>query len=285
VIGFNFRNDKVDVFIPDDCMAGPALERTTHLSIAAHPDDLEIMSYQAIAACYKKEHEWFSGFVVTDGSGSPRGGDFKSCSLQQLAAARAYEQKQAARIGEYGSLVMLNYTSQEVKNDRPHDLVHDLQELIRLARPRVVYTHNLADRHPTHVAVALRTIEALRGLEEPFRPHRLYGCEVWGSLDWLPGEDKVVFDTSLYPDLASSLIKVFESQIGIGKHYDTAVMGRRMANATFSDPHQADEHRSVTFGMDLTPLVEDPKIEIEDYVRRLLERYAKDVLDRMKELT
>ena len=39
--------------------------------------------------------------------------------------------------------------------------VEDLAGLLRLARPEVVYTHNLADKHPTHVAVALRTISAL----------------------------------------------------------------------------------------------------------------------------
>ena len=59
-----------------------------------------------------------------------------------------------------------------------------------------MYTHNLADKHETHVAVALRTIAAIRGLPEEERPARLLGCEVWRDLDWMLDEEKVVLDLS-----------------------------------------------------------------------------------------
>ena len=68
--------------------------------------------------------------------------------------------------------------------------------LIGEARPAVVYTHNLADKHDTHVAVALRTLAAIRSLPADVRPAAFYGCEVWRDLDWMVDEDKVAFDVT-----------------------------------------------------------------------------------------
>jgi hypothetical protein len=73
------------------------------------------------------------------------------------------------------------------------------------ARPRILSTHNLADKHDTHVGVALRTIESIRELPVAQRPKKLYGCEVWRGLDWLPDSDKVVFNFREYDNVAPSL--------------------------------------------------------------------------------
>ena len=43
-------------------------------------------------------------------------------------------------------------------------MVEDLKTLIAVMKPQVIYTHNLADKHDTHVAVTLRLIRALREL-------------------------------------------------------------------------------------------------------------------------
>lgn len=101
------------------------------------------------------------------------------------------------------------------------------------ARPKILSTHNLADKHDTHVGVALRTIESIRELPVAQRPKKLYGCKVWRGLDWLPDSDKFVFNFREYDNVAASLIGVFDSQISGAKRYDLAIMGRRRANATF----------------------------------------------------
>ena len=116
-----------------------------------------------------------------------------------------------------------------------------MSTLLRATQPQIVYTHNLADKHDTHVGVALRVIEALRRLDQAERPARLVGCEVWRALDWMVDPDKVLLDVSDHENLQSALLGVFDSQIVGGKRYDLASMGRRRANATYFESHGVDD--------------------------------------------
>jgi len=102
----------------------------------------------------------------------------------------------------------------------------------------MVYTHNLADKHDTHVAVALRLIQALQQLEPSERPAQVIGCEIWRALDWMVDSEKVVMDVSEHQNLQTALLGVFDSQIAGGKRYDAAAISRRLANATFLSPTQ-----------------------------------------------
>lgn len=280
-----YQNEEAWIFVPDGTNTADALQRTTHLSIAAHPDDLEIMSYHAIARCFRDEEDWFSGVVVTDGAGGPRSAGNQANAVEQMKELRKREQMKAAAIGEYSALVMLNYSSGGVKGHKAEKLVGDLRELIRLTRPKVICTHNPADRHDTHVAVALRMIDALRGLDPGFHPQEFYGCEVWRSLDWLTDEDKIQFDAGKYPDLAASLLGVFDSQIRNGKNYVKATLGRRVANATFAESHSHDEYEAVAYGMDLMPLLENPGMKVGDYLKAHIDRFTEEVLGCIKILS
>src|SRR5258708_33592048 len=69
-----FHNSNADLFIPDGTAPDAAIARATHLCIAAHQDDIEIMAYHGIAECFGRKDKWFSGVVVTSGAGSPRSG-------------------------------------------------------------------------------------------------------------------------------------------------------------------------------------------------------------------
>jgi LmbE family N-acetylglucosaminyl deacetylase len=95
-----------------------------------------------------------------------------------MRVVRRQGQKKAALVGEYAVQVLLDYPSSTVKDGSNKDPVEDIASLLRMARPEVVYTHNLADKHDTHVGVSLRVIEAMRSLPPEGRPERLYGCEI-----------------------------------------------------------------------------------------------------------
>ena len=57
--------------ITPDGKSGPdAINRTTHLGIGAHQDDLEFMAFHGILACYDCTDRWFGGVTITDGRGS-----------------------------------------------------------------------------------------------------------------------------------------------------------------------------------------------------------------------
>lgn len=130
-----------------------------------------------------------------------------------MKAIRIEEQKKAAHVGGYSVQFLLAHPSKAVKDreDGEH-IAEELAGILRAARPRFVYMHNLADKHETHVATALKALAALRSLPEEERPEKLFGCEVWRDLDWMSDEEKVFLDTGAYPHLARALSGVFDSQ-------------------------------------------------------------------------
>lgn len=272
-----FRSQTAEVFVPDNLPGEQALARTTHLGISAHQDDLEIMAIDGILACFQRQDRWFTGVVMTDGSGSPRDDLYKDYTNEDMHVVRNQEQRKAAVIGEYAAQVLLDYPSAEVKDSTNTDPISDLQQILTVAQAEIVYTHNLADKHPTHVATAVRAIQAIRGLPETLRPGRLYGCEVWRDLGWILDEDKVVFDCSAHQNLQVALLGVFDSQICGGKQYDRATMGRRRAHATYFESHGVDTASGLAFGMDLTPLIEDTSQDLAAYVQSFVERFAQDI--------
>jgi LmbE family N-acetylglucosaminyl deacetylase len=276
-----FKLETAQLFIPDGLSPEEALARTTHMAIGAHQDDLEIMGVDGILACFQQEDRWFTGVVVTNGSGSPRDDVYKDYTDEDMREVRAKEQKKAAVVGEYAAQALLDYPSSAVRDASNKDLVEDLTLLLRLARPDVVYTHNLADKHDTHVAVTLRVVEAIRNLPEADRPQRVYGCEVWRDLDWMVDEDKVAFDCSAHENLQAALLGVFDSQVCGGKRYDLATMGRRRANATYFASHGTDVAAGLIYAMDLSPLIEDSAQDIEGFVQAHIDRFAQDVHQRI----
>ncbi len=269
------------LYIPDGAPEVEALARTTHLAIGAHQDDLEIMAIDGILEAFGQPDKWFTGVVMTNGAGSPRAGVYGHYTDEEMRRVRALEQKKAAMIGEYSAQFLLDYPSSAVKDSARQEPVSDLIAILKAARPEIVYTHNPADKHDTHIGVALKTLAAIRSLPPEQRPRKLYGCEVWRDLDWMEDEDKVAFDVSRYENLQLALVTVFDSQISGGKRYDLATMGRRRANATYYASHATDAAELMDFAMDLTPLIEDDALDIGDFVARLLQRFTDDVLGRL----
>ena len=274
------KNGMAPVYIPDGTEEKKAIARTTHLAISAHQDDIEFMAYAPIAECFGKQDKWFGGVVVTDGAGSPRSGLYADYTDEEMKSVRITEQKKAAAMGEYSFQMLLGHPSGEVKDLGNAAIVEELAEIIRSAKPKYLYTHNLADKHDTHVATALKVIAALRMLSPAERPEKVYGCEVWRDLDWMCDEEKVFMDCGPHPNLMRCLSAVFDSQIVGGKRYDLAAEGRRLANATFSASHACDTYSALNYAMDLTPLM-DKNIGITEYITGYIERFKKEVNDRI----
>lgn len=272
-----FAQPNSEVYIPDGSDPADALARTTYLCIAAHQDDIEIMAVEGILRAYENPELHFTGCVVTDGHGSPRAGKFANVSDDEMALIRVEEQREAARIGKYSAQVFLGYPSSEVKKGGNQALKEDLKNLIRQTRPEVLYTHNLADKHATHVGVLMRVLEALRELEPEELPAKLIGCEVWRNLDWLSDEKKVVMDVSENKELQAQLVDVFVSQVQGGKNYTDAILGRRAANATFFASHATDKATGLSFGMDMTPLMMDKDFDPSEFVKGYLQDFQENV--------
>ena len=278
-------NPNADIYIPDGADLATALERTTHLCVGAHQDDSEIMAYEGIARCFGRDDLWFTNVTVTDGSGSPRSGVYADYSDERMCEVRRLEQRKAALIGGYSVQFQLDYPSSAVKDHTVAGVKQDLQLILAAARPDVVYLHNPADKHETHVGVFLRSLQALRALSDEARPSKVYGCEVWRGLDWLPDSKKQVLRASDRPNLSAALVGVFDSQVSGGKRYDLAAAGRRLANATFLDAHGVDETDAVTYAIDLTPLVNDPSLSVSHFVGSLVDELKHEVQETIRRLS
>jgi LmbE family N-acetylglucosaminyl deacetylase len=277
-----FHIPTAEIFVPDGLPIEQALSRTTHMCIAAHQDDIEIMAAGPILDCFQQEDFWFTGVVVTDGRGSPRDDLYKDYTDEEVRLVRFKEQKKAAVVGEYAAQVLLDFPSNIIKDSSRPEPAADITALLEIAGPKLVYTHNLADKHDTHVAVALKTLAAIRCLQEGDRPEKLYGCEVWRDLDWMVDEDKIAFDLTKHESLQAALLGVFDSQIAGGKRYDLASLGRRRANATYFASHGIDLMTGLSYGMDLTPLIINPNKNIKEYVQEYIQRFATDVNTRLE---
>lgn len=280
----NFSLNTAEVFIPDGSSVGSALKRTTHLAISAHQDDIEIMAAGPIIECFQQNDQWFTGVVLTDGRGSPRSDIYGSFSDEQMHTVRMREQKRAAVVGEYAAQILLDHPSNVVKDNADPHPVEDLVKVLEAAQPKYVYTHNLADKHDTHVATVLRVIQAVRLLPLDNRPLKLFGCEVWRDLDWMTDPDKIAFDLSKHENLQAALLGVFDSQICGGKRYDLAALGRRKAHATFAESHGVDSTMGQSYAMDLTPLIQDGQLDPGDYVSDAIHRFMDEISARIKRL-
>jgi LmbE family N-acetylglucosaminyl deacetylase len=276
-----FHLDSAELFIPDGSPEEAALKRTTHLGISAHQDDIEIMAAAPILECFQDDDHWFTGVVITDGRGSPRNGLYEKYDDEEMRLVRFKEQRKAAFVGEFAAQIMLDYPSREIKgsSSRP---VEDLLAILKAARPQVVYTHNLADKHDTHVATAMKVIAAIRRLPKNDRPQKLYGCEVWRGLDWMVDSDKVCFELSGQENVQAALLGVYDSQISGGKRYDLASLARRRANATYFESHGVDTTTGLSFGMDMTQLILEDEKTPGDFIQEFIRRFMQDVSERIK---
>ncbi len=281
-----FSQSQADIFLPDAGLTPEAaLARVTHLCVAAHQDDIEIMAYAGVAACLDTPGKAFGGVVVTNGAGSPRTGPYAQMTDEQMQVVRREEQRNAAKLGRYAIQLQLAHPSAAVKKAGHPGVAGDLAQIFGGCTPEVVYLHNPADKHDTHVGVLLRCIEALRTLPAAQRPKRVVGCEVWRDLDWLVDTDKVALDSGGHLELASELLKAFDSQVVGGKRYDLATLGRRSAHATFHTSHATDRMTGITWAMDLTPLIADPQLDVAAFTLGHVERLRADIAGRIAKVS
>ena len=276
------------VFIPENALnqnqitnEQEALSRATHLAIGAHQDDLEIFAYHGIEQCYQQSNKWFVGITVTDGSGSSRENQYSQYSDAEMKQVRLAEQNKAAFIGEYSIQYQLGYPSTALKTKSNTAVTQDLLQILRhTPNLEVLYLHNLFDKHDTHVGVTLKCLQALKQIPIKKHPTKIYGCEVWRDLDWFNDSEKITLSTSNRENLANALLGVFDSQISGGKRYDKATQGRRYANATFGSSHSTDKTDSVTYAIDLKPLL-NSSISLSQFITDKIENFKSDALNKI----
>jgi LmbE family N-acetylglucosaminyl deacetylase len=268
-----------DVFVPDGAPVAAALASVTHLGIAAHADDLEIMAYHGIRTGRSEPGARFGAVVCTDGAGAPRSGVHAALTDAQMRDVRRDEQREAARRGGYAVAVQLDHPSASVRDGAAPEVVRDLAAVLAATRPGIVYTHNPMDAHVTHLGVCAAAIDAIRAMPVADRPTRVFGCEGWRGLDWLAGADKTWLDLGSDDAAWSQLIGAFASQIQGGRPYHEGALGRARANGVFREARETGGSERLWLAIDLSPLARDDGEDLADFVRARLDRFAREVME------
>lgn len=245
------------------------------LAIMAHHDDTEISSSAPMLEFYDGNKGSFATVVLTDGAGSARSGAYASVTDSEMVEIRKVEQRNAAELGHYARLWMLNYTSAEIRGVDAR-AVAEVAAVLREVRPDVLYVHNPFDKHPTHRGALRVALQALEVVRSEYSPKRVLAGEVWRDLDWLPDSHKVVVAVDSNPELALNILKTFDSQIEGGKAYDLAATGRRYAHATFSESHSVDNAAQLAYFCDITD-VANGKTALADFVSQVVKEFSDEL--------
>lgn len=276
---FRFHAPQVDVFIPDGVDLSAALQRTTHVGIVAHQDDLEFGALSGIGECYGRADAWFLGVVCTD-SPSIRPPQYASLSAAEFSAVRVQEQRAAACEGKYSAVIQLGFPSSSLAHNL-QQLEGDIEEVLGAISPKKIYVHAPTDKHPTHIRVCKASVAALKKRLSNDQDYstslqEVLGCEGWRGLDWVPEQYLTRVDISEYQHLATKLFRHFVSQLTAGKNYEQAVLGRWAANATFCNPRVQDGGKAIQLAVNMLPLLRESK-SLEHFALELVEALKGEV--------
>lgn len=248
--------------------------------ICAHPDDCEIMAIDGIQRGYRASKYTFACVVTTDGADAERAGRYTKMEDQRMAHIMMNEQKKAANIGRYHAVYFMNYSNEEARNQENEDIVNEYVEIIKELKPRVVYTHSILDRHPTHVAVAIKVINAIRSMKKGDQPKVLYGCESERNLDWLDPSKVVTFNVSKNMRLQRQLIACHKSS-NASRDYINACIGRRLVNAVFNRDEKKKTAKLTTKAINMTTLLRRKDFPIKRYAMSFVDDLYTEINDMM----
>lgn len=277
----DFRNKTADLYVPDGKPIQDALTRTSHLGICSAQDELEVAALHGVIECFGNAKQWFAGVVCTDGAESARTSPYVECSDRQMAVIRMNEQKEASRIGQYGLLAQLNYPSGVIRDPKHTALSEDLADILTATRPKIVYTHNPLARNDTHISIFVSVVEALRRVHPGRRPEKLYCCETWRGLEWVPETDRVVLDVSERTHLGDALLGLYDTQLADGLRFDQIFRARREANAGLLLSHRYPNAKQVIYAIDMSRLMSEDSINTLDFVVDLIDRFSDDIRERL----
>lgn len=267
---------KGTVYVPRKGKKGPV----KFVCICAHPDDCEEMAIDGIQRGYRASKYTFACVITTDGADSERSGKYAKATDRRMTSVCIAEEKKAANIGRYNSVYFMNYKSEDARNQDDEDIVNEYIEIIKELKPRIIYTHSILDRHPTHVAVAIKVINALRKMKKGDQPKVLYGCEHERDLDWVAPEKVVTFNVSKNLRLQRQLITCHKSS-NMSRDYINAAIGRRYVNAVFNRDEKKKSAKLTAKAINMTTLLRRKEYPIKRYAMSFVDDLYGEINDMM----
>lgn len=267
---------KGSIYLPKEGKKGPV----KYLCICADAGDTEIMAIDGIQRGYRAKKYTFATVITSDGLSLERAGKLAKATDRKVNTTKNREQKAAAEIGRYNSVYFLSHKTDEILDQENEDIVNEYLEIIKELKPRIIYTHSILDRDPTHVSVAVKVINALRKLRKGQMPAVLYGCEMWRDLDWVDPSKVISFDVSHNIRLQKQLINVHQSQ-NASRDFINATIGRRYVNATYSRSEKKKDAKLTARAINMTTLLRRKEYPIKRFAMSFVDDLYTSINDSM----
>ncbi len=175
----------------------------------------------------------------------------------------------AATVAGFTGVHFADFSSDVLKDPTCRKPTLVVKQVVAQCRSRVLWTHSPFDQHESHRFTFERVVAALLELPLKLRPGLLLGGEVWGALDWVDDRYKLSLDISDRSAHARRILQQYKSQIG-AHHYDEGAEGRWKSNGAFRDPHEVQKSLATVYAIDLTPLIDEDPMSIDEFVSRVV---------------
>ncbi len=229
------------------------------LAISPHPDDDALGAGGTMALAAGEGRGVFSVYV-TDGSGSPR--KEPAISNEEMAACRETEALRSLRaLGAAGGF-FLRRDSRQTTGTEGRIITDEIKEIVGFLKPVEIYLPAPYERHKTHQACLLLTIDALRGAVK--WPVKVLGYGLWGCF-W--GEKRrVARDISAVIRKKVEAVLAHASQIDY-KDYHQGILGKNNCEAVFQSSHEVQKASFIETFCDLSELLDRKDLSLRDWAR------------------
>jgi LmbE family N-acetylglucosaminyl deacetylase len=238
--------------------------------ISPHPDD-DVLGAGGVMIQAAEEGRAVFSVTLTDGRGSPR--KDPTLSDEEMAGLRQKESLTALRIVGAKGGVYFRKTSSGLEGEEGKKVAEELRKLLESLRPSEIFLPSPYERHRTHIRCTRLTLGALRSLEG-LKPS-LLGYSLWGNFF---GEKKrVARDITPFVRKKVEAVLAHATQIGY-KNYQQGVLGKNNAEAIFWESHEIQKATFVETFLDMTQLLEQKDLSLEDFIRQDVEAFIRTFL-------
>ena len=196
-----------------------------------------------------------------------------SISDDEMVLRREKEALAALRVVGAAGGFFLRKRSSDLQGEEGGKTGRELVQIIRGIVPEEVYLPGPYERHRTHQRCTRLAIEALRAAVG-IRP-AVWGYSLWGCF-WGAG-GRLVRDIGPHIRKKMEAVLAHSSQVAY-KSYQQGILGKSNYEAVFWDTHQPQKETFVEAFLDMTGLLENRNLSLEDFMREDLEAFLKAYL-------
>jgi N-acetylglucosamine malate deacetylase 1 len=232
------------------------------LIVSPHPDDDVLGAGGMMALLAESGRQVYSAYVT---SGAPP-------DDPEMGGRRQREAVRALRVVGARAGFFLRQPGDGLRRGSRAEAVQLLRAVLDRLQPGAVYVPSPFERHPTHIAATLITIEALRRRQKPVR--EIWGYSVWSDMLGLPGTRPV--DISRVAARKRQAIHKHASQLAC-KPYHQGMLGRNCYEGVYGETHARRHCACAEVFLDMRALLGPRPWTLQAYARSVMTTHLRQI--------